>query len=52
MTMEPFVALMRRYCIDYTNSHDQSVCDEIMAPEYVGTSPASICPATPPTSPP
>ena len=33
--MEPFVALMRRYCIDYTNSHDQSVCDEIMAPEYV-----------------
>ncbi|HEX5064897.1 MAG TPA: nuclear transport factor 2 family protein [Myxococcota bacterium] len=33
--MEPFVALMRRYCIDYTNSHDPSVCDEIMAPEYV-----------------
>ncbi len=33
--MEPFVALMRRYCIDYTSSHDQSVCDEIMAPEYV-----------------
>jgi SnoaL-like polyketide cyclase len=33
--VEPFVALMRRYCIDYTNSHDQSVCDEIMAPEYV-----------------
>ncbi len=33
--MEPFVALMRRYCIDYTNSHDQSVCDEIMEPEYV-----------------
>lgn len=33
--MEPFVALMRRYCIDYTNSHDQKVCDEIMAPEYV-----------------
>ena len=33
--MEPFVALMRRYCIDYTNAHDQSVCDEIMAPEYV-----------------
>jgi len=33
--MEPFVALMRRYCIDYTNCHDQSVCDEIMEPEYV-----------------
>jgi hypothetical protein len=33
--MEPFVALMRRYCIDYTSSHDQGVCDEIMAPEYV-----------------
>ena len=33
--MEPFVALMRRYCIDYTCSHDQSVCKEIMAPEYV-----------------
>jgi len=26
---------MRRYCIDYTNSHDQSVCDEIMHPDYV-----------------
>jgi predicted ester cyclase len=33
--MEPFVALMRRYCIDYTNRHDQSVCDEIMDPSYV-----------------
>ncbi|MGH8311188.1 MAG: ester cyclase, partial [Steroidobacteraceae bacterium] len=33
--MEPFVALMRRYCIDYTNSHDLSVCDEIMEPGYV-----------------
>ncbi|HVH18876.1 MAG TPA: nuclear transport factor 2 family protein [Myxococcota bacterium] len=33
--MEPFVALMRRYCIDYTNAHDPSVCDEIMEPEYV-----------------
>jgi ketosteroid isomerase-like protein len=33
--MEPFVALMRRYCIDYTNSHDQSVCDAIMHPDYV-----------------
>ena len=33
--MHPFVALMRRYCIDYTNSHDQSVCDDIMEPDYV-----------------
>lgn len=33
--MEPFVALMRRYCIDYTNRHDPSVCDEIMHPDYV-----------------
>jgi hypothetical protein len=35
MTMEPFVALMRKYCIDYTNVHDQTVCDEIMHPDYV-----------------
>lgn len=33
--MEPFVALMRRYVIDYTNSHDLSVCDEIMEPGYL-----------------
>jgi hypothetical protein len=33
--MHPFVALMRKYCIDYTNSHDQSLCDEIMEPDYV-----------------
>ena len=33
--MDPFIALMRKYCIDYTNSHDQSVCDEIMHPDYV-----------------
>jgi predicted ester cyclase len=33
--MEPFVALMRTYCIDYTNSHDLSVCDSIMEPDYV-----------------
>jgi predicted ester cyclase len=26
---------MRKYCIDYTNRHDQSVCDEIMHPDYV-----------------
>lgn len=32
--MENFVALMRRYCIDYTNAHVQSVCDEIMASDY------------------
>jgi hypothetical protein len=34
-TMHPFVALMRRYCIDYTNSHDQSLYDELMEPDYV-----------------
>ncbi len=34
-SMDPFVALMRRYCIDYTNSHDLSVCDSIMEPSYV-----------------
>jgi predicted ester cyclase len=33
--VEPFVALMRAYCIDYTNSHDLSVCDSIMEPDYV-----------------
>jgi len=33
--MHPFVALMRKYCIDYTNSHDQSLYDEIMEPDYV-----------------
>ena len=33
--MHPFVALMRRYCIDYTNSHDQSLYDELMEPDYV-----------------
>jgi len=26
---------MRKYCIDYTNSHDQSLYDEIMEPDYV-----------------
>jgi hypothetical protein len=30
----PFVALMRRYCVDYTSRHDLSVCDEIMDPGY------------------
>lgn len=33
--MHPFVALMKKYCIDYTNSHDQSLYDEIMEPDYV-----------------
>lgn len=33
--MDPFVALMRRYVVDYTNSHDLTVCDEIMEPDYV-----------------
>jgi hypothetical protein len=33
--VHPFVALMRKYCIDYTNSHDQSLYDEIMEPDYV-----------------
>lgn len=33
--MHPFVALMRKYCIDYTNRHDQSLYDEIMEPDYV-----------------
>ena len=28
--VEPFVALMRRYCIDYTTVHDVSVIDDIM----------------------
>lgn len=32
--MEPFVALMRRYCIDYTARHDLSVCEDIMVPGY------------------
>jgi hypothetical protein len=33
--MHPFVAIMRKYCIDYTNSHDQSIYDDIMDPSYV-----------------
>jgi hypothetical protein len=32
--MEPFVTLMRRYCVDYTARHDLSVCDDIMDPGY------------------
>lgn len=33
--MHPFVALMKRYCIDYTNSHDQSLYPELFADDYV-----------------
>jgi hypothetical protein len=33
--LHPFVALMRTYCIDYTNSHDQTLYDLIMEPDYV-----------------
>ena len=33
MAPDPFVALMRRYVVDYTNSHDLAVCDEIMEPD-------------------
>ena len=32
--MHPFVALMRRYAIDYTNSHDQSIYPEIFVDDY------------------
>ncbi len=32
--MHPFVALMRRYCHDYTNRQDFAACDTIMVPEY------------------
>lgn len=32
--MEPFVALMRRYCIDYTSVHDQSLTAELMSVDY------------------
>ncbi len=33
--MHPFVRLMRTYCIDYTNAHNQGLYDEIMEPDYV-----------------
>lgn len=33
--IHPFVALMRTYCIDYTNSHDQSWYPEIFEDDYV-----------------
>lgn len=32
--MHPFVALIRRYVVDYTNRHDVRVCDDLMVPEY------------------
>lgn len=32
--MHPFVALMRRYAIDYTNSHDQSIYPELFVDDY------------------
>lgn len=35
LVAEPFVALMWRYVVEYTNTHDASVCDEIMDPGYV-----------------
>jgi hypothetical protein len=32
--MHKFVALMRRYCHDYTNRQDFAACDTIMVPDY------------------
>lgn len=32
--VDPLVALMRRYVVDYTNRHDTSVCAELMEPDY------------------
>ena len=32
--MHKFVALMRRYCHDYTNRQDFAACDTIMVPQY------------------
>ena len=32
--MEPFVALMRRYCIDYTSVGDQSITPSLMREDY------------------
>lgn len=32
--MHPFVVLMRRYAIDYTNSHDQSIYPELFTEDY------------------
>ena len=33
--MEPLVALLRRYVVDYTNRHDTSVCGQLMEPDYM-----------------
>lgn len=33
--VHPFVHVMQRYIEDYCNHHDTSVCQEIMAPQYV-----------------
>ncbi len=33
--MHPFLALMRRYCIDYSGVHDLAVIDEVMVPGYM-----------------
>jgi hypothetical protein len=33
--VDPFVALMRRYSIDYTASHDFDAVESVMAPSYV-----------------
>jgi predicted ester cyclase len=33
--VEPFVALMRRYCLDYTCVHNLAITEEIMRPDYV-----------------
>lgn len=33
-TMHPFVALMRKYAIDYTNSHDQSTYADLFTEDY------------------
>lgn len=32
--MNDFVALMRRYCNNYTNCQDFAACDEVMVPDY------------------
>lgn len=32
--MHPLVALMRRYVVEYTNSHDQTIYPEIFVPDY------------------
>jgi predicted ester cyclase len=32
--MNKFVALMRRYCYDYTNCQNFEACSEVMVPEY------------------